>query len=141
MPLGGTYTVLSAEVQRPYANRLLYILNRTKKAPKLPPSVVPVIVTGFNALGQNHEIAALLDGLNALKNLFGELEGIVDTTEVSRRVLVGFGAQDVPALILSDEQKSANAQGDMQNQAALAAAPEIAKGAVGALAADQGEPA
>lgn len=137
--LGGTYTVLSAEVQRPYANRLLYILSKQKKAPKLPPSVIPVIVTGFNALGQNHETAALLEALTALKNLFGDMIlQKIDGDEAALRVLTGYGVQDVAGLVVSAEQQQANAQGDMQNQAALAAAPEIAKGAVGAMAADQG---
>ncbi len=53
--LGGVYTVLSAEAQAPYARRILHILAKQKAAPKLPPSVTPVIVTGFSALGANSE--------------------------------------------------------------------------------------
>ena len=141
--LGGTYTVLSAEVQRPYANRLLHILSRTAKAPKLPPSVIPVIVTGFNALGQNHETSALIQALGTLKDLFGDaLMSQVDSTEVSKRIMVGFGVQSVNTLIKSTEQQAAEAQAAQQNQMATAATPEIVKGAVSAATApDEGVPA
>jgi len=133
--LGGTYTVLSAEVQRPYANRLLYILERQKKAPKLPDSVAPVIITGFSALGQNHETRALLDWMAAVSGWFQNpaLAGVVNLTEVSRRAGVGFGVQDVDTLLKSEEQQAQESQAAQQNQAAMGAVPEIAKGAVSAL--------
>lgn len=134
--LGGTYTVLSAEVQRPYASRLLHILSKSKKAPVLPDTVVPVIVTGFNALGQNHETQALLTAAKSVSEILGPgfIAQVANQTEMARRILVGFGVQDVDGLLKTEEQQAQEAQAAQQNEAAMKATPEIAKGAVGALA-------
>src|SRR3546814_19943778 len=51
--LGGVYTVLSAEFQLPLIRRILYVLIRQGEAPELPKSVVPTVVTGFEAMGRN----------------------------------------------------------------------------------------
>lgn len=133
--LGGTYTVLSAEVQRPYANRLLYILSKTKKAPKLPPSVVPVIITGFAALGRNQETAALLDWLDAMQKYLGQsfIDQRLDGAEIARRLGVGRGVLAVDTLLKDDETVAAEQQQQIQTQAGMAAAPNIAKGAMDAM--------
>src|SRR3546814_2492606 len=52
--LGGVYTVLSAEFPLPLIRRILYVLIRQGEAPELPKSVVPTVVTGFEAMGRNH---------------------------------------------------------------------------------------
>lgn len=132
--LGGTYTVLSAEVQRPYAARLLYILQRQSKAPKLPESVTTVIVTGFNALGANHEVASLREWLNMLKESFGAeyVVQTVDAHEVALRLGVGMGVIDVAKLIRSPEDVAADAQTAGLAEAGIKAAPQIAKGVIDA---------
>lgn len=137
--LGGTYTVLSAEVQRPYAKRLLYILSRQKKAPALPDSVSVVIVTGFNALGQNHEIAALREWLMDLKATYGEtwLAQNTDGQEVALRMGVGRGVSDVMKLLKSPEAMEAEATNSALTQAGVAAAPQLAKGMMDQAAAPQ----
>lgn len=133
--LGGTYTVLSAEVQRPYANRLLYILSKTKKAPKLPSSIVPVIITGFTALGRNQETAALRDWLDDLQQTLGQefVASRLNGPEVAKRLAAGRGVLAYDTLLLSDDQVAQNQSAALQSQAGLAAAPNIAKGAVDAL--------
>jgi hypothetical protein len=132
--LGGTYTVLSAEVQRPYARRLLYILSKQKKAPKLPDTVSVVIVTGFNALGQNHESATLRAWLMDLKETLGDawLVQNVDGQAVALRLGVGRGVVDVSQLLKSeDDVVQENQQGALM-QAGMNAAPQIAKGMIDA---------
>jgi len=58
--LGGLYSLLSNELQLPLVNRLLEVLNRTKKLPKLPKDVVnPVIITGVEALGRGNDLQKL----------------------------------------------------------------------------------
>lgn len=133
--LGGTYTVLSTEVQRPYANRLLYILSKTKKAPKLPPSIVPVIITGFSALGRNQETAALRDWLDDLLATLGAefVATRINGAEVATRLGVGRGVMAVDTLIKTDEEVAAEQQQALQTQAGIAAAPNLAKGAADAL--------
>lgn len=132
--LGGTYTVLSAEVQRPYAARLLYILSRQKKAPKLPESVTTVIVTGFNALGQNHESAALRGWLMDLKEAFGAewLGQRINAEEVALRLGVGRGVVDVNKLLRPQEEIDEEMQTGAVAQAGIKAAPQLAKGVIDA---------
>jgi hypothetical protein len=58
--LGGLYSLLSNELQLPLVNRLLQVLNKTKKLPKLPKDVVnPVIITGVEALGRGNDLQKL----------------------------------------------------------------------------------
>jgi hypothetical protein len=48
--LGGLYSLLSNELQLPLIERLMYVMGRSKKLPKLPKNLVqPVIVTGVEA--------------------------------------------------------------------------------------------
>ncbi len=133
--LGGTYTVLSAEVQRPYARRLLYILTRQKKAPKLPDSVVPVVVTGFNALGQNTEAVAIRDWIQDLTAAFGPqaVAAKLNIDEVALRLGVGRGVQDVEKLILTQDVQTANAANATAADIGGKVAPTIAKGAIDAM--------
>lgn len=134
--LGGTYTVLSTEVQRPYAARLLYILQRQKKAPALPDSVSVAIVTGFNALGQNHEAASLLGWLKSLVELFGPgwlLENL-DTQEIALRLGNARGVIDPKDLIKDPEAVAEDNQNATMAEAGVKAAPQLAKGMVDAMA-------
>lgn len=129
--LGGTYTVLSSEVQRPYARRLLHILNKSGEAPKLPESVNIVVVTGFNALGQNHEIAALRGWLDDLQQLGPKfIETNLDGQAVALRLGVGRGVTDVMSLLKNPEDIQDEAQNAALTEAGVAAAPQLARGAM-----------
>lgn len=129
--LGGTFTVLSAEVQRPYAKRLLYLTRRQGKAPKLPDSVSISIVTGFNALGANHEVAALRGWLEELAGLGPDFVATnVDGQAVALRLGVGRGIVDVASLLKSPEEVAQDQQNGALTQAGIAAAPQLAKGMV-----------
>jgi hypothetical protein len=129
---GGTYTILSAEAQAPYARRILYILGKKGQAPKLPKTVVPQIVTGFSALGQTHEAAAIIEWLKELLDIFGPetVSAEVQFSEVALRTGTSQGITDVKGLLKSEEQK-AQEQADAQNaNIANGAIPQIAKGAM-----------
>ena len=54
--LGGIYSLLSHELQLPLIKRIIAVLEREKKLPKLPEGAVePVIITGFEALGRGND--------------------------------------------------------------------------------------
>jgi hypothetical protein len=129
---GGTYTVLSAEAQAPYARRVLYILSKQKKAPKLPKSIEPQVVTGFSALGEGHEAQAILDWLKNLEELFGAdaLAQEVNFQQVALRTGTSQGIPDVNGLLFSPAQKAANQQANQNAQTTAAVAPQLAKGAM-----------
>lgn len=138
--LGGTYTVLSSEVQRPYAARLLYILNKLGKAPALPPEIEVVVVTGFNALGQNHSSEAMKAWLGDLTNTLGPawVQQNIDGQEVAVRLGVSYGVIDVQKLLRSPDDISADMQNSTLAQAGIAAAPQLAKGMVDSMNPQQG---
>jgi hypothetical protein len=64
---GGTYTVLSAEAQAPYARRVLYILRKRARRPSSPRRSLQV-VTGFAALGAEPRGRAIMEWLKELAN-------------------------------------------------------------------------
>lgn len=133
--LGGTYTVLSAEVQRPYARRLLHILSKLKKAPKLPDTVTIVIVTGFNALGDNYESATLRDWLVDLKGIFGDawMQKNLDGPEVALRLGTSRGVTDVMKLLRDPADVAEEEQAAGLTEAGVRAAPQLAQGAIDAV--------
>lgn len=140
--LGGVYTVLSAEFQLPLVRRLLYVLVRAGDAPKLPDSVQPSVVTGFEALGRNHSANKLRMWLSDMVNTFGPqvVQERTNPTEIGRRFADSYGIEDVDALILSDEQVAQTQQAAQANQTMMGVAPQLAKGAMEAAASQpQGE--
>ena len=127
--LGGVYTVLSAEFQLPLVRRYLYILSRNGEAPELPKTVVPAIVTGFEAMGRNQSANKLRAWMSDMQAIYGPevLKTITDPTEVGRRFAESYGIEAVDQLIKSQEVQQQETQAGLQNQAALSAAPNIAK--------------
>lgn len=133
--LGGVYTVLSAEFQLPLVRRLVYILERTDETfPELPKEIVPTIVTGFEAIGRTHSANKLRAWMADMTNIYGPqaVSSFTDPTEVGRRFAESYGIEDVGTLIKSQEAMMQEQQMAMAQQAATAAAPQIAKGAVDA---------
>ena len=58
--LGGLYSLLSNELQLPMINRLLTVMNKNKRIPKLPKDIVnPVVITGVEALGRGNDLQKL----------------------------------------------------------------------------------
>jgi hypothetical protein len=135
--LGGVYTVLSAEFQLPLVRRLLYILIRNGEAPEMPKTVIPTIVTGFEALGRNHSANKLRGWLADMKNVYGEqvIQAITDPTEIGRRLADSWGVEDVEALIKSPEKQQEEQASAASQQAALAAVPNVTKGIMDAQSA------
>ena len=58
--IGGLYSLLSTELQLPMINRLMRVMNKSKRLPKLPEGIVnPVIITGVEALGRGNDLQKL----------------------------------------------------------------------------------
>lgn len=133
--LGGVYTVLSAEFQLPLIRRILYILIRNGEAPELPKTVIPTVVTGFEAMGRNAAANKLKLWMSEMSAAFGPaiIAQITDPSEVGRRFASAYGIEDVGSLIKASEQVAQDKQAEMASQAAMAAAPQIAKGAADAM--------
>jgi hypothetical protein len=140
--LGGVYTVLSAEFQLPLIRRLLWILVKNGEAPELPKDVTPTIITGFEALGRNHAANKLRMWLGDMTQMYGQqvVARITDPTEVGKRLADSYGIEAVAALIKTQDQLGQEDQAAATNQAAMAAAPQVAGEAAKAMLAPEGAP-
>jgi hypothetical protein len=119
------------------------VLIRNNEVPELPKTVVPSIVTGFEAMGRSHSANKLRAWMTDMSNIYGPeiVKTITDPTEVGKRFAESYGIEAVDTLIKAQEAQDEEAQVGLANQAALAAAPQIAKGAADAFnqAPEQGE--
>lgn len=133
--LGGVYTVLSAEFQLPLIRRLLWILVRNGEAPELPKTIVPTIVTGFEALGRNHAANKLRMWLADMTQMYGQatVSQITDASEVGKRLADSYGIEAIDSLVKSQDALAAEQQTAATNQAAMAAIPHVTKAAAGAM--------
>lgn len=58
--LGGVYSVLAQELQRPLVERLMVQMMKDQELPSIPDkSINPVIVTGLEGLGRSHDLMKL----------------------------------------------------------------------------------
>jgi hypothetical protein len=104
--LGGVYSLLSHELQLPLIKRIIAVLEREGKLPKLPKGTVePVIITGFEALGRGNDANKLATFLQTAASILGP-EAVVGYTNVSdalKRLGTGFGI-DMKGLIKTQEE-------------------------------------
>lgn len=113
--LGGIYSLLSQEFQKPYVQRRLFLLRKRKNIPKLPPSVNVAIVTGFAALGRGHNSDRLLRFLEKAEKaatLAQSLGGKLNVDELILRLAIAEGIDTDGLLIPADVQEE-NQQVDM----------------------------
>lgn len=70
--LGGTYSVLSAELQYAVATRYLYIAEREDLIPTLPAGIKPKVITGLAALGAAAEVNRVRTWASDVMSLLGQ---------------------------------------------------------------------
>lgn len=130
--LGGTYSVLSNELQRPLISRWMYLAAKQNLVPKMPDSVSIKLVTGMDALGRASEANRLRAWLQDIISIPGVVETL-ESTQIARRFGLAHGVEDLASLIKSPDAQAAEAQQAQAQQAASAATPEIAKAAMQAM--------
>jgi len=129
--LGGVYTVLAQELQLPMIRRLMASMTESREIPALPKQALdPVIVTGFEALGRNHEMNRLRSLFADLSQTFGPqaLQMYVQFDEVARRFATGYGVEKPEDLFKTADQVNAEQQNQMMAQGMQRAAPQFVKG-------------
>jgi hypothetical protein len=115
--LGGLYSLLSMELQLPLVNRLMEVMNKKNKLPKIPKDVVkPVIITGVEALGRGHDLQKLDLFLAGASQIVGPeaVVGHITVAEYFKRRATALGIK-TEGLIKSDEQMMQETQ-QMQEQ-------------------------
>lgn len=124
--LGGVYSTLAQEFQRPLVGILLDSLRKLRKIPKLPKGLVnPQIITGLEALGRGHDLKKLDTFLLGLRDLFGPeaLASEVHLNEYLKRRAAALGV-DPKGLVKTPEEKQAEQQAMMQQQMMMQAAQQ-----------------
>ncbi len=121
--LGGVYSTLAQEFQRPLIAILLESLTQQRKIPRLPKNIVtPQIITGLEALGRGHDLRRLDAFLAGLRDLFGPdaLAQEVHIGDYLKRRAAALGV-DPKGLIKTPEEKEQEAQARMQQMMAMQA--------------------
>lgn len=110
--LGGIYSVLSQEFQLPLVNRLLDVMGKAKRLPKVPKQYVkPLIVTGVDALGRGNDLQKLDAFLVGIQQTLGpEAVGrFVNVSEYMARRAAALGI-DPKGLVRTEEDIADEAQ-------------------------------
>lgn len=103
--LGGIYSILAQEFQLPLVNRLMEVMARKKKMPKVPKEFVkPMIITGIDALGRGNDLVKLDALLAGVAQTFGPqaVAQYINAGEYLARRAAALGI-DTKGLIKSDE--------------------------------------
>ena len=70
--LGGVYSTLAQEMQRPLVIRLMSVMTRSKDLPALPDdAIAPQIITGLEGLGRSSDLMKLDVLVNGMAQTFG----------------------------------------------------------------------
>jgi hypothetical protein len=116
--LGGIYSILSQEFQLPLVARLMDVMQRKKKLPKVPKEFVkPVIITGIDALGRGNDLAKLDAFLTGIQQTFGPqaVGQYINISEYLSRRAASLGL-DPKGLIKDEESMAADQNQAMQMQ-------------------------
>lgn len=135
--LGGTYSVLSQELQLPFLMRLEYQMHRDNKLPKLPKGFAkPMIVTGVEALGRGNDLTKLKQVMEAIQMLGPQVAPLLmarfNVGEVLSRITAAAGI-DADGLIKPEEQVQAEQAQQQKMQMMQQVGPQ-AVSALGGLA-------
>ena len=116
--LGGLYSLLSNELQLPLIERLMFVMSKAKKLPKLPKNLVqPVIVTGVEALGRGNDLNKLDQFLAGAAQVVGPqaVAQFVNVQEYFKRRATALGIKTI-GLIKTEEQLAQESQQQMASQ-------------------------
>ncbi len=140
--LGGLYSLLSSEMQLPLVNRLMEVMNKKNKLPKIPKDVVkPIIITGVEALGRGNDLQKLDLFLAGAAQVVGPeaIAQFVKVSEYFKRRAISLGIK-TDGLVKSEEEMAMEAQQAQQMQMAEKLGPAGIKALSDQSLAQQQEP-
>ena len=132
--LGGIYSLLGQEFQRPLVERILSRLKKQKKIPALPDDLVDIqVITGLEALGRGQDLQRLQVAIGSIPQpLLPEVLPYLDATEMLNRIFGAVGV-DTAGLLKDPEQVAAERQQAQMQQMAEKLGPQAIQQA-GAMA-------
>lgn len=116
--LGGIYSILSQEFQLPLIRRLMGVMAKAKRLPKVPEEYVkPVVITGVDALGRGNDLAKLDTFLVGLQQVLGPeaVMQYVNIREYLARRAAALGIETDGLVKTEEELAAAQQQTMMQN--------------------------
>jgi len=137
--LGGLYSLLSTELQLPMVTRIMDVMSKKKRLPKLPKDVInPVIITGVEALGRGHDLQKLDMFLAGAGQVVGQqaVAQYVNVGEYFKRRATSLGIKTV-GLVKTEEQMQQEMQQAQQMQMAQSVAPQGVKAIADGIKAQQ----
>jgi len=127
--IGGLYSLLSTEMQLPLVNRLMEVMNKKKRLPKLPKDIInPVIITGVEALGRGNDLEKLDAFLAGASQIVGPqaVAQYVNVGEYFKRRATSLGIKTI-GLVKTDEDIQAEMQQQQQMDLLRQATPQGVK--------------
>ena len=118
--LGGLYSLLSNELQSPLVNRLMGVMQKKKKMPKLPKDLVnPVIITGIEALGRGHDLQKLDAFLAGAAQVVGPqaISSFVNIDEYFKRRATSLGIKTANLIKTQEEMAQQQQQAQLMQMA------------------------
>ena len=103
--LGGAYSNLEAEVQRPLAHRLTNRASAKGILDPLPDSVELLIVTGFEAIDRGHEMNSLASAIGVATQLLGPeaVSKVVDSRKALNQIFTSHGVDKLDIFYTDEE--------------------------------------
>lgn len=135
--LGGTYSVLSQELQLAFLLRIEYIMQAAGELPKLPKEFAePTIITGLEALGRGQDLAkyrGLIQMINEMgPQVAARFLARIKDGELLDRILAA-ATIDAEGLIMSQEEFDQKQAAEQQQAMTQQVAPHAVSGMAGMM--------
>lgn len=129
--LGGLYSILAQELQRPLVDRVMHQMEKTGDLPALPSeSVTPQIVAGLEGLSRSSDLTKLRTWATIMKETFGpEHVARYGNPIVFGNILASGLGLDIKGLVRTQDEVQAMQQAEAQRAIAEKAAPNAVKAA------------
>jgi len=107
--LGGIYGNLAVELVRPYLQRKLFVLQRSKELPQLPKGIVfPTIIAGLEGIGRGQDRESLMMFLSTISQALGPeaMAKYIDPEEAVKRLAAAQGIDTLKLVKTADERNA-----------------------------------
>jgi hypothetical protein len=130
--LGGIYGNLTVELVRPYLQRKLFTLQRSKELPQLPKGIVyPTIIAGLEGIGRGQDRESLMMFLQTISQALGPeaMAQYIDPEEAVKRLAAAQGIDTLKLVKTADmrQQEQQKAQQMQMTQSLMGQAGQLAK--------------
>ena len=116
--LGGIYGNLTTELVRPYLQRKLFTLQRSKELPQLPKGIVfPTIIAGLEGIGRGQDRESLMMFLQTISQALGPeaMAQYIDPEEAVKRLAAAQGIDTLKLVKTADKRQQEMQKMQMAN--------------------------